>query len=71
MKWKKRFVYRTPLRGIIMNIKKVGKVLLIGIKWFAIAIAILIFYYLSWPDSYQEFFGIFYVIYDIVRGIFT
>ena len=54
-----------------MNIKKVGKVLLIGIKWFAIAIAILIFYYLSWPDSYQEFFGIFYVIYDIVRGIFT
>jgi len=51
-------------------VKRIGKFLFISTKWLIIGIAILIFYYLEWPESYKEFFGIFYVIYEFFRNLF-
>ena len=50
--------------------RKVGDTFYLGIKIIGIGLAISIFYYLSFPESYKEFFGIFYIIYEFLRNLF-
>ena len=49
---------------------KVGKTLYFGIKIIGIGLAISIFYYLEFPESFKGFFGIFYIIYEFFRNLF-
>lgn len=50
--------------------KRVGETLLFGVKIIGIVLAILIFYYLSFPEHPKEFFGIGYSLYEVIRNLF-